>query len=62
MDEEIIRQINPKKTDFVLDITSGTSEPGLTIASLVTNGKVILSDLSEDMLEIAREKASKKGL
>ncbi len=62
MGEEIIRQINPKKTDFVLDIASGTGEPGLTIASLVKDGKVILTDLSEDMLYIARENANQKGI
>ncbi|MEO6348889.1 MAG: class I SAM-dependent methyltransferase [Aquaticitalea sp.] len=60
--DKIIQMLKLKETDMVLDIASGTGEPGLTIASLVKHGKVTLTDLSEDMLEIAREKASKRGI
>ncbi len=59
---KIIRMLKIKHTDVVLDIASGTGEPGLSIATMVTNGKVILTDLSEDMLEVAREHAAKKGI
>lgn len=60
--DEIIRLINPKGTDIVLDIASGTGEPGMTIATMLNGGKVVMTDLSEDMLEIARENAAKRGI
>lgn len=59
---EIIRLIDPKEDDVILDIAAGTGEPGLTIASMLTGGKVFITDLSDDMLEIARENAAKKGI
>lgn len=59
--DEMIRLLNPKGNDMVLDIASGTGEPGLTIASLLDGGKVILTDLSEDMLKIAAENAADRG-
>jgi ubiquinone/menaquinone biosynthesis C-methylase UbiE len=60
--DEIIRSINPKGTDVVLDIAAGTGEPGLTIATMLKGGKVIITDLSEDMLEIAKEHAKERGI
>jgi ubiquinone/menaquinone biosynthesis C-methylase UbiE len=60
--DEIIRLINPKDADVVLDIAAGTGEPGLTIATMLKGGKVIITDLSEDMLEIALENAMKRGI
>lgn len=62
MGEEIIRSLNLKDTDTVLDIAAGTGEPGLTIASIVKNGKVVITDLAEGMLEVARDNAAKKGI
>lgn len=52
---EIIRRLAPGPSDVVLDIASGTGEPGLLIAPSVQ--KVVISDLSEDMLAVARAKA-----
>ncbi|MFA4868879.1 MAG: class I SAM-dependent methyltransferase [Pedobacter sp.] len=60
--EEMIRLLNPKANDMVLDIASGTGEPGLTIASFLDGGKVMLTDLSEDMLKIATENAADRGI
>jgi ubiquinone/menaquinone biosynthesis C-methylase UbiE len=60
--DEIIRMIKPKDGDVVLDIASGTGEPGLTIASMLKNGKVVITDLSEDMLAVAKENASRRGI
>lgn len=60
--DEIIRSINPKDTDFVLDIAGGTGEPGFTIASKLKGGKVMITDLSEKMLEIAKEYAKERGI
>lgn len=62
MGDAIIKQLNLKDTDIVLDIAAGTGEPGLTIASKVTNGKVFVTDLAEDMLKIAEENASNKNI
>jgi ubiquinone/menaquinone biosynthesis C-methylase UbiE len=62
MGNEIIRSLNLKNDDEVLDIASGTGEPGLTIASTLPQGKVTLTDLSEDMVMIARENAQHRGI
>jgi ubiquinone/menaquinone biosynthesis C-methylase UbiE len=62
MGDEIIRLLKPKNGDQVLDVASGTGEPGLTIASMLNDGKVIITDLAEYMLEIARENAAKRGI
>ncbi|HET9137569.1 MAG TPA: class I SAM-dependent methyltransferase [Candidatus Kapabacteria bacterium] len=59
--DEIIRLINPKEGDVILDVASGTGEPGLTIASMIGDGSVVITDLSDGMLETAREKAAEAG-
>lgn len=62
MGDEIIRLIKPENHDVVLDVAAGTGEPGLTIATMLTGGKVIVSDLAEGMLEIARDNAARRGI
>lgn len=59
---EIIRMIDPKDGMQVLDVASGTGEPGITIASMLNGGKVQLTDISENMLVIARENATRRGI
>lgn len=59
---EIIRSLQPKGADVVLDIAAGTGEPGLTIATMLTDGHVVLTDLSPDMIEIAKENARHRGI
>ena len=39
MGDEIIRLLNLKNDDIVLDVAAGTGEPGLTIASHLTEEK-----------------------
>lgn len=47
----------------VLDIASGTGEPGLPAAELVgPSGFVLLTDQSPEMLAVARDKARARGL
>ena len=47
----------------VLDIASGTGEPSISAALLTGNsGKVIGTDLTEEMLAYAREKAGQAGI
>ena len=62
MGQEMIRVLNLKDDDYVLDVACGTGEPGLTIAGKVKRGKVMLTDLSEEMLKITAEHASDRGV
>jgi len=45
-----------------LDIASGTGEPGLSIARLSPRGRVVLTDLAAEMLEVAARRAREKGI
>lgn len=56
MGAAIVNALELQPTDAVLDIATGTGEPGLTIASLVPDGTVIGTDLSEGMLATAGKK------
>src|SRR5258708_35369583 len=60
--DAIIERLEIKEDDIVLDIAAGTGEPGLTIAAIAKKGKVIGTDLSEEMLQIAQTNAVAKGL
>lgn len=45
-----------------LDVASGTGEPGLTVARRAPNGRVVLTDLSAEMLDVAARRARAEGL
>jgi SAM-dependent methyltransferase len=45
-----------------LDIASGTGEPGLSVAKLCPNGRVVLTDLAGEMLEVAARRAEAQGV
>ncbi len=45
-----------------LDIAAGTGEPGLSIARLSPNGRVVLTDLVPEMLDIAARRADAQGV
>jgi ubiquinone/menaquinone biosynthesis C-methylase UbiE len=60
--EEIINALELSPDDKVLDIATGTGEPGLTMASIVERGSVTGVYLSEKILEIAQQKADNQGL
>jgi SAM-dependent methyltransferase len=45
-----------------LDIASGTGEPGLSIASLLPRGRVVLTDLAPEMLDVAARRAAAQGI
>jgi len=62
MGNEIIRLLELKDADIVLDVASGTGEPGLSIAKKLSGGKVVLSDLSENMIKVAEENAARRGI
>ncbi len=62
--EEIVSLLDPRPGQRVLDVASGTGEPGLTIAERVAgeHGEVVVTDLSEGMLGVARENAARRGI
>ncbi|MDO7884197.1 class I SAM-dependent methyltransferase [Hymenobacter cheonanensis] len=62
MGTKIIEALHLRPTDQVLDIATGTGEPGLTIARLASQGSVVGLDLSAGMLATARENAARQGL
>ncbi len=62
MGTAIIAALQPSGKEVVLDIAAGTGEPGLTIAAMLNGGKVVLTDLAEDMLTVAKEKAAEKRI
>jgi SAM-dependent methyltransferase len=45
-----------------LDIAAGTGEPGLSIARLAPNGRVVLTDLVPEMLDVAARRAAVQGI
>ena len=54
----IIEHLKLAGDSLVLDVAAGTGEPGLSMARALSSGRVVLTDLSEGMLEVARDKAS----
>jgi ubiquinone/menaquinone biosynthesis C-methylase UbiE len=72
-DAIIMDQLRPASTAIIdalrvaddqehLDIASGTGEPGLTIAKLAPQGRVVLTDLSAEMLAVAARRATAQGI
>lgn len=45
-----------------LDIAAGTGEPGLSVAKLAPRGRVVLTDLAPEMLEIAERRARARDI
>lgn len=45
-----------------LDVAAGTGEPGLSIAKLARQGRVVLADLVPQMLDVAARRARTQGL
>ncbi len=45
-----------------LDIAAGTGEPGLSIARLTPKGRVVLTDLVAEMLDVAARRARAQGI
>lgn len=60
--QSILEFLPAKENAKILDIASGTGEPGLRLASKFSNGKVFLTDISGDMLSVAKELADKRGI
>jgi len=60
--DAIIERLDIRDDQQHLDIASGTGEPGLTIAKLAPKGRVVLTDLSPEMLDVASRRASAQGI
>ena len=45
-----------------LDVAAGTGEPGLSVARLAPDGRVVLTDLAPEMLEVAKRRAAAQGI
>ncbi len=61
--QRMIELAEVKPGQRVLDIATGIGEPALLAASRVgTAGRVVATDLSPQMLDIARERANALGL
>lgn len=60
--ETMMRHATLPNDADVLDVASGTGEPGLTAAAMVPHGRVTLTDLSEQMLAVASTNAADRRL
>jgi SAM-dependent methyltransferase len=58
----IIERLDIAEDQHHLDIASGTGEPGLSIARLSPKGRVVLTDLVAEMLDIAARRATAQGI
>jgi SAM-dependent methyltransferase len=58
----IIERLDIADDQQHLDIASGTGEPGLTVAKLCPKGRVVLTDLAPEMLDVAARRAAAQGI
>src|SRR2546423_3651151 len=58
----IIERLHIAEDQHHLDIAAGTGEPGLSIARLAPKGRVVLTDLVPQMLDIAVRRARGQGI
>ena len=58
----IIEGLDVVEDHQYLDIAAGTGEPGLSIARLAPKGRVVLTDLAAEMLDIAARRAKAQGI
>jgi ubiquinone/menaquinone biosynthesis C-methylase UbiE len=59
---ELIEGARLRANSHVLDIASGTGEPAFSAAAKCPQGKIMMTDLAEKMLEVAKESAARRGL
>ena len=58
----IIDRLDIAEDHQILDIAAGTGEPGLTIARRSPKGRVVLTDLVAEMLDVAARRARAQGV
>jgi len=57
--QTLVEELNPKESDKVLDVGTGTGRLGLILGRMVRNGFVTGIDSGYGMLKVARDKISK---
>jgi SAM-dependent methyltransferase len=60
--DAMIGRLDVARDQQHLDIASGTGEPGLSVARLALQGRVVLTDLAPEMLDVAARRAQAEGL
>ena len=60
--EDLMEAAHLKEGQRVLELACGTGEPGIPAAKRVGKGQVIGTDLAEDMMAVAVEKARAQGV
>src|SRR5947209_158455 len=61
--DALVSYAAPKAGERVLDVACGTGAPSLKVARRVgTTGSVVATDISEEPLKIAAERAKERGL
>jgi len=61
--DALVEYARPQQGMHVLDLASGTGEPGISLAGDVgPEGQVVAVDLSAELLEVARERGQQRGL
>ena len=60
--EAMIERLDIAEDHQHLDIAAGTGEPGLSIARRSPKGRVVLTDLAPEMLEVAARRARAQGI
>ena len=58
----IIERLGIKEDQQHLDVAAGTGEPGLSIATMAPKGRVVLADLSAEMLDVAARRDRAQGV
>src|SRR5437870_3619750 len=58
----MIERLDVAEDQRHLDIASGTGEPGLTIARMAPRGRVTLTDLAPEMLDVAQRRADEQRI
>jgi SAM-dependent methyltransferase len=58
----MIERLDIAEDQHHLDIAAGTGEPGLSIAKLAPRGRVVLTDLAPEMLDVATRRANAQGI
>ena len=60
--EAMIERLSIAEDHRHLEVAAGTGEPGLSIAKLSPKGRVVLTDLAPEMLDVAVRRAQASGL
>ena len=58
----MIERLDIAEDHQYLDVAAGTGEPGLSIAKLSPKGRVVLTDLAPEMLDVAARRANAQGV